>query len=66
MYAFSAGLGVPNLSAWFTAESNSATGHGGGWDYASAVLISGHEGDTIYDTAPLAPPGSLTIWWQHP
>lgn len=65
-FAAAAGLGVPNLSAWFNAESNDATGHGGGWDYASAVIISGHENDCIYDTGQASPPGSLTMWWQHP
>ena len=66
-YGFSAGLGVPNLTAWFHAEANNVIGHGANdEDYAGAVLISGHEGDRIYDTSPLLPPGSLTIWWQHP
>lgn len=65
-FAAAAGMGVPNLSAWFSAEANDATGHGGGWDYACAVLISGHENDTIYDTGAVSPPGSLTMWWQHP
>ena len=66
-YGFSAGMGVPNLTAWFHAEANSVVGHGANdEDYAGAVVISGHEGDRIYDTSPLPPPGSLTIWWQHP
>jgi hypothetical protein len=60
------GWGVPNLSAWFTECNNNVFHHGGGWNYGSAVLISGHEGDSLYDTCPLPPPGSLTIWWQHP
>lgn len=60
------GIGAANLSAWFTECNNNVFHHGGGWNYGSAVLISGHEGDTLYDTCPLPPPGSLTIWWQHP
>ncbi|HUK14187.1 MAG TPA: hypothetical protein VLW17_12870 [Thermoanaerobaculaceae bacterium] len=60
------GFGAQNLSAWFTECDNNVFHHGGGWNYGSAVLISGHEGDTLYDTCPLPPPGSLTIWWQHP
>jgi len=60
------GIGAANLSAWFTECSNNVFHHGGGWNYGSAVLISGHEGDSLYDTCPLPPPGSLTIWWQHP
>ena len=59
------GFGAQNLSAWFTECNNNVFHHGGGWNYGSAVLISGHEGDTLYDTCPLPPPGSLTIWWQH-
>ncbi len=60
------GIGAANLSAWFAECDNNVFHHGGGWNYGSAVLISGHEGDTLYDTCPLPPPGSLTIWWQHP
>jgi hypothetical protein len=60
------GIGAANLAAWFTECNNNVFHHGGGWNYGSAVLISGHEGDTLYDTCPLPPPGSLTIWWQHP
>ncbi|HVN74768.1 MAG TPA: hypothetical protein VMT19_00510 [Thermoanaerobaculaceae bacterium] len=60
------GWGVQNLSAWFTECDNNVFHHGGGWNYGSAVVISGQEGDTLYDTCPLPPPGSLTIWWQHP
>jgi hypothetical protein len=60
------GIGAANLSAWFTECNNNVFHHGGGWNYGSAVLVSGHEGDTLYDTCPLPPPGSLTIWWQHP
>ena len=60
------GWGAGNLSAWFTECNNNVFHHGGGWNYGSAVLISGQEGDSLYDTCPLPPPGSLTIWWQHP
>ena len=64
-FAFSAGLGVPNLAAWFSAETNDATGHHDNWNMGSAVILSGHENDCIYDNAAGAIPGSLTIWWQH-
>ena len=60
------GFGAQNLSAWFSECNANVFGHNGGWNYGSAVLIAGHEGDTIYDTCPLPPPGTLTIWWQHP
>ena len=60
------GFGAQNLAAWFTECDNNVFHHGGGWNYGSAVLISGHEADTLYDTCPLPDPGSLTIWWQHP
>ena len=40
-----------------------------GMEYASAVIVSGHENDIAYDTSK-APPQTqtsyaLTIWWQH-
>ena len=40
-----------------------------GMEYASAVIVSGHENDIVYDTSK-APPQTqtryaLTIWWQH-
>ena len=60
------GWGAQNLSAWFSECNNGVFHHDNGWNYGSAVLISGQEGDTLYDTCPLPPPGSLTIWWQHP
>ena len=65
-FASDIGFGVANLSAWFTECSNNVFHHGNGWNYGSAVLISGQESDTLYDTCALPPPGSLTIWWQHP
>ncbi len=60
------GWGAANLPAWFTECDNNVFHHGGGWNYGSAVVVSGQEGDSLYDTCPLPPPGSLTIWWQHP
>jgi hypothetical protein len=60
------GWGAQNLSAWFTECNTGVQHHDGGWNYGAVVLVSGHEGDTLYDTCPLPPPGSLTIWWQHP
>ncbi len=60
------GWGAQNLSAWFAECDSNVFGHNNGWNYGSAVLISGQEGDTLYDTCALPPPGSLTIWWQHP
>ncbi|BDI33009.1 hypothetical protein CCAX7_50600 [Capsulimonas corticalis] len=63
-FAWLAGLGIPNLNAWFSA--NTSAGHSGGWNYASAVILSGHENDRIYDNAAGPSAGSLTMWWQHP
>ena len=65
MFALSSSLGVPNLSAWLTSEANAATGHHDNWDRACAVIVSGHEGDRIYDNNPLPIPGSLTMYWQY-
>ena len=65
-FAFSTGLGVPNLSAWMHAEANAVTGHHDNWDMGCAVLLSGHENDCIYDITPGNIPGSLTMYWQHP
>ncbi len=65
-FGLDTGFGAPNLSAWFTECNNNVFHHNGGWNYGSAVVVSGQEGDTLYDTCPLPPPGSLTIWWQHP
>jgi len=65
-FAFDIGVGAASLSAWFHATDNCKWDHSSGMEYGSAVLVSGHEGDRAYDTAPLSPPGSLTIWWQHP
>jgi hypothetical protein len=63
-FAFAAGLGMPNLNAWFNA--NNAGGHSGGWNYGSAVILAGHENDRIYDNAAGPSAGALTMWWQHP
>lgn len=60
------GWGAQNLAAWFAECNSGVQHHDNGWNYGAVVLVSGHEGDTLYDTCPLPPPGSLTIWWQHP
>ena len=65
-FSWSTGFGVPALSAWLHAESNAVTGHHDNWDMGSAVLLTGHENDCIYDITPGAIPGSLTMYWQHP
>jgi len=59
------GLGLPNLWSWLDATDHSAFNHSNGWDYGSAVIVSGHENDRLYDNAQLPNPGSLTIWWIH-
>ena len=66
LHGYRMGLGFPNLSSWLYSTDNGVFGHSSGLDYASAVLVSGHENDTIYQTSQLPPPGSLTIWWTHP
>jgi hypothetical protein len=60
------GWGAANLSAWFTQCNNNIFHHGSYWNYGRAVLVSGQEGDALYDACALPPPRSLTIWWQHP
>jgi len=65
-FANAMGWGVSNLSAWFSSINNGVFHHDNGWNYGSAVLVCGHEGDRIYDNSPLPAPGCLTIWWQHP
>jgi hypothetical protein len=65
-FAMNIGVGAANLASWLHATDNCKWDHSSGFEYGSAVLISGHEGDRAYDTTPLPVPGSLTIWWQHP
>jgi hypothetical protein len=59
------GSGVSVLASWLTMTDNNKYHHDNGSNYASAVIVSGHEGDTIFDTGPLSA-DSLTIWWMHP
>lgn len=60
-----AGIGCQNTSAWLSATDQGVFNHSNGWDYGSTVLVTGHEGDTIYNNSQLSPPGSLTMWWIH-
>jgi hypothetical protein len=59
------GSGVWVLASWLEMTDNNVFHHDNGWNYASAVIASGHEGDTIFDTDPLKV-DSLTLWWMHP
>jgi|GEM_PF-3946732 len=56
---------VPMLSSWLGITGGLWYYHIIGWDYGSAVILSGHEGDTLYNNSPGATPGGLTIWWNH-
>ncbi len=56
------------LDSWFHATNTCSGYHGSnGFGFGAVVMIPGHEGDTIYSTAPLPPATStgLTIWWQY-
>ena len=65
-FGYSIGLGVPNLSAWFSAVDSCKWNHlNGGWEYGSAVIPCGQENECIYDYTGLPNPDCLTIWWQH-
>jgi hypothetical protein len=67
------GLGFPVLSEWFgavTAADSScaatATPTTSEWMCPSAVIVTGHENDTIFDLDPVQSPESLTVWWESP
>lgn len=64
-YGLTEGLGFHNVASWLDATENNVLGHYDGDDYGSCVIVSGHEGDTLYTNTQLAPPGSLTMWWIH-
>jgi len=64
------------LDSWFHATNSSSSYQWerfwGSWGdevygYGAVVMIPGHEGDSIYNTAaaPAASTTGLTIWWQH-
>lgn len=57
-------LHVPLTSAWMNVTSG--LDHSNNWNYGTAVLPSGREADTMFDTQALAPASSLTMWWNHP
>lgn len=63
-FALAMGVGQPNCAAWMNVTGSED--HGGGWNYGTAVIMSGFEGDTIYNTDARGAAGSLTIWWNHP
>lgn len=67
------GLRVPILAAWMQAVSN-ASGNACGntqsgsteTDCASAVIVTAHENDTLFDLDPIRDPPELTVYWQSP
>jgi len=61
------GFGFQNLSAWLDSTDNGVFGHLDGLDYGSAVILSGREGDTLYNNnvQPNASSTGLTMWWIH-
>jgi len=65
-FGLSIGLGVPNLSAWFSAVDSCKWNHSDGLEYGSAVHPCGQDDQRVYDYGPLPNPDCLTIWWQHP
>ncbi|RYX85305.1 hypothetical protein EON83_06840 [bacterium] len=64
-FGFRSGLGIPTLSAWLSSTASSPQGHPDGWNYGSAVIVAGHENDTLYNTSALPNPTRLTMWWNH-
>ena len=69
-------LGAPVVPAWLSTVSGDTRDYGGSQLYfdgnrqmnepmgrASAILVTGHEGDRIVDVQGLGRPGSLTMWW---
>lgn len=65
LFGFRVGWGMTNVSSWLASTDLSIFAHAGGLDYGSCVIVSGHEGDCIYQNAQLPNPGSLTMWWIH-
>jgi len=60
--------GSPILSTWMTSVANATNGTCATqeFDCASAVIVTGHENDTVFDLGPVQSPQNLTIWWQSP
>jgi hypothetical protein len=58
-----AGAGFPLVAAWMNATGS--LDHSSGWNYGTAVINSGREGDTMYDIENLPAASSLTMWWNH-
>jgi len=56
---------IPMTAAWLNVTGSQWSLHLIGWDYGSLVIVSGHEGDTLYNNTAVPPPGSLTMWWNH-
>jgi hypothetical protein len=67
------GMRVPILSAWMQAVSsasgsacaNTQSGSAES-DCGSAVIVTAHENDTIFDLDPIKDPQELTVYWQRP
>ncbi|BCM91142.1 hypothetical protein IAD21_03006 [Abditibacteriota bacterium] len=64
-FGLRAGMGIPNLASWLSATASNPQGHPDGWNYGSAVIVTGHENDTLYNTGALPNPSQLTMWWNH-
>jgi hypothetical protein len=64
------GLAVPVLTSWLTSvqdtDNSCPTSGTSEWECPSAVVVTGHENDTIFDLDPVPPPDSLTVWWVSP
>lgn len=63
-FGYAAGLGCPLVGSWMNATGS--LDHSSNWNYGTAVINSGREGDTMYNTEALPAAGSLTMWWNHP
>jgi len=63
-FAFAGGVGCPLTASWMNATGS--LDHSGGWNYGTAVLPSGRESDTMFNTTALPAATSLSMWWNHP
>ena len=63
-FASLGGLHFPLTAAWMNVTSS--LDHSNNWNYGTAVLPAGREGDTMFDTQGLPKATSLTMWWNHP
>jgi hypothetical protein len=64
-FGFMIGRGMPVVSSWINTTASRSDLHDIGWDYGSAVVVTGNDGDNMYSTAQLPNASNLTMWWIH-